>query len=224
MLAHIAAFICAVSVALAGCVPGGGCGQRVKNIVTSSEQSDYPGSLRNDLLQLREAALVFAERDRPQECANLADEIDDLLDDFEQRQEARRERAARLQYLQAATPVTRLRAVLKAQEMGGRPVHNLADQELGVIENMALNPYNGRIAYVVLATGGFIGLGEKLVPLQWRDLSVTDQGELFVVDLKQKALEKMKGLTPSSSLRGQGMLLKLDEAAEPRRAMNRRAS
>ena len=73
-------------------------------------------------------------------------------------------------------------------------MHNLADQELGVIENMALNPYNGRIAYIVLATGGFIGLGEKLVPILWRDLSVTDQGELFVVDLKQKALEKMKGL------------------------------
>ena len=46
----------------------------------------------------------------------------------------------------------------------------------------------------MLATGGFIGLGEKLVPIQWRDLSVTDLGELFVVDLKQKALEKMKGL------------------------------
>ncbi len=194
MLTHIAGFICVVGVALAGCVPGGGCGERVEYIVARSEQGDYPNSLRNDLLHLRDAALVFAERGRPQECTKLADQIDDLLDDFEQRQEARREHAARLQYLHAARPVTQIRGVLKAQEIWGKPVRNLTDQELGSIENMALNPYNGRIAYVTLATGGFLGLGEKLVPIQWRDLSVTDEGELFVVDLKLKVLDKMRGL------------------------------
>ena len=182
MLTHLVAFICVVGVILAGCALGGGCSERVRHIIASSEQGDYPNSLRNDLLQLRDAALVFAARDRPQKCVMLADEMDDLLDDFEQRQEVRREHAVQLQYLQSATPVTQIRGVLKAQDIWGKPVRNFADQELGTIENMALNPYNGRIAYVVLATGGFVGLGEKLIPIPWHDLSITADGQLFVLD------------------------------------------
>jgi sporulation protein YlmC with PRC-barrel domain len=189
---HVAA-ITSLVVVLTGCTPGGGCDQRLDAIVARAEHPSYPNELRNDLIQLRDAALVFAERGREQECAHIANEMDDLLDTVAQRMETRRERAARRAYLRAATPVTEIDGVMKSEALIGMPVRNLKDQEVGMIENVALDPESGDIAYVALATGGFAGLGEKLVALPWRAFSLTQDREVYVVDLSPKTLEQMQG-------------------------------
>jgi sporulation protein YlmC with PRC-barrel domain len=67
--------------------------------------------------------------------------------------------------------VASLDSIVKTQEVIGTPVYNLKNQKLGAIENVALDPNSGQIAYVALATGGFLGLGEKLVAVPWKQLS-----------------------------------------------------
>lgn len=185
-----------------------------------AEQARYPEALQNDLIQLRDAALVFSERGREQECATMANDMDDMLDDFTQRMEAKRERAAQRAYLQAATPVAQINGVIRAEDVVGVPVRNLHDQELGAIENVALDPASGEIAYVALVTGGFMGLSEKLVAIPWRRLSLTNDGEVYVLDLSIKALERMKGFDGEHWPAGTADEAKLDTKPAPHRAVS----
>jgi sporulation protein YlmC with PRC-barrel domain len=193
MIIRILTSVALAAAILLGCTAGGGCDNRVNEIVERSEQAHYPDALKNDLRALRDAALIFLQRGRETECVDIANSMDGLLDDITHRIEARRERAKRRAYLQDAKPVTEIGRIIKAEEVMGTPVRNLKDQELGVIENVALNPNSGQIAYVALATGGFLGLGEKLVAVPWKDLSVTSDGQLYVLNLTPEALEKMEG-------------------------------
>ncbi len=40
-------------------------------------------------------------------------------------------------------------------------------QDLGKLDNVLIDPQTGQIQFVVLGRGGFLGLGEKLVPVPW---------------------------------------------------------
>ncbi len=57
---------------------------------------------------------------------------------------------------------------MKASEMFGRNVENTADENIGEIEDLAIDPSTGRIAYAVLSFGGFLGFNDKFfaVPLE----------------------------------------------------------
>jgi sporulation protein YlmC with PRC-barrel domain len=182
---------------VSACTAGGGCDTRVDEIVERSMKQDYPDALKNDLRQLRDAALVFAQRGRDAACTSIAIDMDDMLDDITQAMAAAREQAARRAYLEAATPVTQISGLIKAEDIVGAPVLNLQDEELGAIENVALDPDTGDIAYVALTTGGFLGLGEKWIAVPWKDLSRTRDAKNFVLDLTTEALAKMQGFDAS---------------------------
>lgn len=57
---------------------------------------------------------------------------------------------------------------MKASDFFGRDVENRADENVGEIEDLAITPTNGRIAYAVLSVGGFLGFNDRLfaVPLE----------------------------------------------------------
>ncbi|MBA2491048.1 MAG: PRC-barrel domain-containing protein [Gammaproteobacteria bacterium] len=176
-----------------GCTVGGGCDSQVDALVERGEQGPYPNALKTELRQLRDAALVFYQRGREAECAAIADGMDELLDDVAQKIETRRELSQRLAYLHSARPVSKIEKILKAEDVVGAEVVNLKDQPLGSIENIALNPDTGQIAYVAISAGGVMGLGEKLVAVPWKDLRVPADREIFVLDRSQAALEQMRG-------------------------------
>lgn len=66
-------------------------------------------------------------------------------------------------------------------------VLNLNDEDLGEIEEFILAPATGELQYAVLATGGFLGIGEKLVPIPMNqviwgnfDDDQADLGEIYI--------------------------------------------
>jgi len=50
----------------------------------------------------------------------------------------------------------------KATDVIGMPVNNLQDQKLGKVSDLALDVESGRIVEVIIATGGFLGMGSTL--------------------------------------------------------------
>ena len=64
--------------------------------------------------------------------------------------------------LNQSSAVSRNGRILAASTLKGDPVRNKAGKELGTIDEIALDPESGRIAYAVVAFGGFPTLGEKL--------------------------------------------------------------
>jgi sporulation protein YlmC with PRC-barrel domain len=206
---------------VSACTVGGGCGTRVNAIVERSVKRAYPDALENDLRQLRDAALVFAQRGREAACASIANDMDDMLDDITAAIAAERERAARRAYLEAAVPVAQIGGVIKAEDVIGAPVLNLQDEELGTVENVVLDPHSGDIAYVALATGGFFGLGKKWIAVPWEELSRTRDADAFVLDLSTERLSKMQGFdagqwpTDAASLRRSAQAQEPVEQARP---------
>jgi hypothetical protein len=57
--------------------------------------------------------------------------------------------------------------VMAADTLEGNKVVDPAGDELGTIDHIMLDIVGGRIAYAVLAMGGFLGIGEKLHALPW---------------------------------------------------------
>jgi sporulation protein YlmC with PRC-barrel domain len=56
----------------------------------------------------------------------------------------------------------RLNSAAKASDVLGMTVKNLQGEKLGTVENLAVDVESGRIVQVILSTGGFIGVGDRL--------------------------------------------------------------
>lgn len=54
---------------------------------------------------------------------------------------------------------------VEASELIGKDVADNQKNELGKVTDFAINIKTGRISYVVMSTGGFLGMGEKLIAL-----------------------------------------------------------
>jgi len=63
---------------------------------------------------------------------------------------------------------TRNRRVVSAGTMTGDSVRNLSGDDLGNVQEIMLDVYDGSIAYAVLSFGGFLGMGDKLFAVPWK--------------------------------------------------------
>jgi sporulation protein YlmC with PRC-barrel domain len=60
--------------------------------------------------------------------------------------------------------------LIAAEKVEGTAVYNRDGQNIGAIKTLMLNKFNGRVAYAVMASGGFLGIGEDYYPIPWEAL------------------------------------------------------
>ena len=51
--------------------------------------------------------------------------------------------------------------VLSSSTLTGDPIRNRAEEQLGSVEEIMIDLDSGRVAYLVMASGGILGMGEK---------------------------------------------------------------
>lgn len=97
----------------------------------------------------------------------------------------------RNRYVAAAVPVTKAAAPMQADDIVGADLRNLRDDDLGDIDDVVIGA-DGRVQYVLVGRGGFLGIGEELVPVPWKDLRVTPapNQDTFVLNVPDSVLEK----------------------------------
>jgi sporulation protein YlmC with PRC-barrel domain len=61
-------------------------------------------------------------------------------------------------------------------------------ENLGKLEDLALNPKSGKIDYVILGRGGILGIGEKRVPVPWQAVNITSEKQ-FMVNVDKNKLK-----------------------------------
>jgi sporulation protein YlmC with PRC-barrel domain len=71
----------------------------------------------------------------------------------------------------------------------GNKVVNRKEETLGSISEILLDVSCGRIAYVLLASGGFMGVGERLFAIPWNALTLDMNRKCFVLDAERSDFE-----------------------------------
>jgi PRC-barrel domain len=72
---------------------------------------------------------------------------------------------------------------LPAAALAGSKVVSRSDETLGSISEVMLDLALGRIAYALLACGGFMGLGERVLVIPWNALKRDLHRNCFVLDV-----------------------------------------
>lgn len=83
--------------------------------------------------------------------------------------------------------------VLPASTILGYGVRNLEGEDLGDIEDVAVDTERGCIAYAVLSFGGFLGMGDKLFAIPWNALRLDTRAKQFILDVDKEQLEEAPG-------------------------------
>lgn len=83
--------------------------------------------------------------------------------------------------------------LMTADTLIGNQVVNHQGDTLGEIEDIMLDVPNGRIAYAVMAAGGFLGMGEKLFALPWSSLTLDTTRKCFVLDADKERIRNAPG-------------------------------
>jgi sporulation protein YlmC with PRC-barrel domain len=98
--------------------------------------------------------------------------------------------------MQTGTPAVRVK------DMIGVKVYNPANENLGKIEDLVMDPATGRVRYAVLSFGGFLGMGDKLFAVPWADLKLVPKGttsagtvkeDYYVLDVSKESLKIAPG-------------------------------
>jgi len=82
---------------------------------------------------------------------------------------------------------------LTASTLMGNKVHNREDEKLGDIKDIMIDVHTGKIEYMIIEFGGFLGIGEKLFAVPFKALTLDTERHAFVLDQKREVLENAPG-------------------------------
>jgi sporulation protein YlmC with PRC-barrel domain len=84
--------------------------------------------------------------------------------------------------------------VSNSSDMIGKLVKTPDGKNLGKIKDLVINwRRGGYIEYAVLSFGGFFGLGDEYVAVPWEALTLGDNKEHFVLNMKKEHLKNSPG-------------------------------
>lgn len=83
--------------------------------------------------------------------------------------------------------------IMSADTLEGDKVINPAGEDLGNIEEIMIDVPSGRVAYAVLASGGMLGIGEKLFAIPWSALTLDVGRKCFLLDVDAERLKQAPG-------------------------------
>ncbi len=82
--------------------------------------------------------------------------------------------------------------LLSASDLKEAHVKNLQNEDLGEIDQVLIDPSSGRVRFVVLDVGGFLGIGDTSVAVPWDAVWISQEGDhpKYVIDASKERLEK----------------------------------
>jgi sporulation protein YlmC with PRC-barrel domain len=178
----------AMGVGEAGAGPWGGVGW-----------ADAP---RHELRALHTAAVVLGRRGDEQACQAVLGELAEMYDRYVGELRAAGVEPGQItdwrsRELAAAKPVAELGPRVRLDDVTGTDVRNRADEHLGSVDDVLLDPRGG-ISHVVVARGGFLGLGQTRVAVPWEKLQATPGLNTFVLDVGEDVMAAAPEVDPDA--------------------------
>jgi sporulation protein YlmC with PRC-barrel domain len=87
---------------------------------------------------------------------------------------------------------------VKASTVIGTDVINAKGESLGEIKEVVIDPETGRVAYAVVAFGGFLSMGEKLFAIPFSSFRYDLENNKYTLNITKERLQKAPGFDPDS--------------------------
>lgn len=84
-------------------------------------------------------------------------------------------------------------ALMGANTLIGNDVYNSQEEDLGDIKEIMIEMSTGKISYVVLSYGGFLGIADKLFAVPWGALTLDTENKRFILNVEKGRLENAPG-------------------------------
>lgn len=83
--------------------------------------------------------------------------------------------------------------LMTADTLTGDKVINRQGETLGTVAHIMLDVPRGRIAYMVMSSGGFLGIGDRLFAIPWSVLVLDTDRKCFVLDAQKSTFDNAPG-------------------------------
>jgi sporulation protein YlmC with PRC-barrel domain len=83
--------------------------------------------------------------------------------------------------------------VMAAATLDGDKVISSDGEDIGKVKDIMLDVRSGRVAYAVLSSGGFLGIGDKLLAIPWHALMLDTERKCFVLNMTAERVRNAPG-------------------------------
>jgi sporulation protein YlmC with PRC-barrel domain len=106
---------------------------------------------------------------------------------YSQQQERQGQQQARQQQQQSQYA----QQLMTADDLGGAKIQNRQGEEIGSVDKVVLDSQNGQIAYVVVTSGGFWGVGGEKAVIPWKAVQLQQEQDepVLMVDVTKDQLK-----------------------------------
>lgn len=161
----------------------------------AEEQRQFQ-SPRRDIGVLYQAARILGQKGDEEGCQHLLTVIADSYDTYaENLREAGIDPESvtswRQEQLAQAQPLTEVEGLSSytTDDIEGTDVRNPQDERLGSVSDVVFEPGSGEVSYVILARGGFLGIGTDHIAVPWNQFRATPGLQTLVLDVSEDEIE-----------------------------------
>lgn len=79
--------------------------------------------------------------------------------------------------------------LIASNKVEGTAVYSPEGENIGTIHNFMVDKLSGKVSYVVMSFGGFLGIGERYHPLPWDTLTYDEELGGYLVNVTREQLE-----------------------------------
>src|SRR5260370_31757750 len=102
--------------------------------------------------------------------------------------------------MQTDTSAPQSHSLIASDRVEGTPVRRSSGEKIGTIERLMIDKLSGNVAYAVLSFGGFLGMGQKHVPIPWARLTYDRNLGGYHLDLTDDELKRARSEEHTSEL------------------------
>lgn len=84
-------------------------------------------------------------------------------------------------------------STLSSSTLIGDPIKNGAGDKLGSLKEIMIDLESGQVAYVVMSTGGVLGMGDSYFAIPWEMIHVDTEDKSVIVDVDKETIENAPG-------------------------------
>ena len=82
-------------------------------------------------------------------------------------------------------------SLIASDRVEGTPVRGTDGATIGTIERVMIDKLTGNVAYAVLSFNGLVGVGQRRLPIPWRQLTYDRKLAAYHLDLTENELSAM---------------------------------